>query len=92
MGHHIIQRDYPAADLHDRAFGADVLLLPVPVQSGGQPYLVHRLEQVLQRIGGKAVQGKTGVIRDIDDGGADLVLPQKAGQFHTVVVVQLDVQ
>ena len=81
---HFIQRNYPAADLHDRALGTDVLLLPIPVQSGGQ--------QVFQRIGGEAVQRETGVICDIDDGGIDLVLPQKVGQLYAVIPIQLDVQ
>lgn len=88
----LIQRDRPAAHSQDRMLRADVPLFPIPVQGGGQARLIHRLEQVFQRIGGKAVQGKTGVVCDVDDGGVDLLFPEEAGQLHAVVPLQLDVQ
>lgn len=58
------------------------LLLSLPVQSGGQPPLVHRLEQIFQWRDGEAVQRETGIIRNVN--GADLAFPQETGQLHAV--------
>lgn len=87
----VFQRNPSAAGLKKKALRR-TMHEQITVYRSCQPLLVHRFEQILQRIGRKTIQCKTGIIGDIDDLGLHIMIAQKVRQLYTIGIGQLDVQ